>query len=49
MKSLEDVKRVAEIADKLLELGIPKNVCNRIHIWNKKQEEEIQRRLVEVG
>ena len=43
MKTLEDVRRVAEIADRLRELGVPESTCNRIHIWNKKQEEKITR------
>ena len=43
MKTLKDVRKVAEIADRLLELGVPKNICDRIHKWNRKQEERIQR------
>jgi len=45
MKTLEDIKKVAEIADRLLELGVPENICNQIHEWNKNQEEKIQARI----
>lgn len=45
MKTIEDVKRVAEIADRLRELGVPENTCKHIDAWNKRQEEEIQKRI----
>jgi len=41
VKTLDDVKRVAEIADRLRELGIPEKTCVAIDKWNKKQEEKL--------
>ena len=41
---VEDIKRVAVIADKLRKLGVPEKVCRRIDIWNKKREEELQKK-----
>lgn len=41
VETLEDVKRVAEIADRLRELGIPKKTCGAIDKWNKRREEKI--------
>ncbi|KKN65885.1 hypothetical protein LCGC14_0477020 [marine sediment metagenome] len=42
VKTLEDVKRVAEIADRLRELGIPEKTCTAIDRWNKRQEEKLK-------
>jgi len=41
VKTLEDVKRVAGIADQLREFGIPEKICIAIDRWNKKQEEKL--------
>jgi len=41
VKTLVDVKRVAEIADRLREMGVPEKTCIAIDRWNKKQEERI--------
>lgn len=40
-KTLQDVRRVAEISDQLRELGIPEKTCSSIDRWNKKQEEKL--------
>ena len=39
--TLEDVRRVAEIADRLRELGIPEETCTAIDKWNKGREEKL--------
>lgn len=41
IKTLEDIRRVAEIADRLRELGVPEKTCIAIDRWNKVQEEKL--------
>jgi len=45
VKTLEDVRRIAEITDRLRELGVPQKTCIAIDGWNKKQEEKLSRKL----
>ena len=45
VKTLEDVKRVAEIADRLRELGISEETCTAIDKWNKEEEEKLNSQL----
>lgn len=45
VKTLENVKRVAEIADRLRELGVPEKTCIAIDRWNKREEEKIAKIL----
>ena len=44
VKTLEDVRRIAEVADRLRELGVPEKTCIAIDKWNKGQEEKLNSR-----
>ena len=41
VQTLEDVRRVAEIVDRLRELGVPEKTCIAIDRWNKRREEKL--------
>ena len=41
VKTLEDIRRVAEIADRLRELSVPEKTCTAIDRWNKRREEKL--------
>lgn len=41
IKTLGDIRRIAEIADRLRELGVPEKTCIAIDRWNKRQEEKL--------
>jgi len=41
-KTLEDVKRVREIANRLDELGIPQKITNKIRRWANEEAKRIR-------
>jgi hypothetical protein len=42
VKTLDDVKRVHEIADHLRELGIPEKTVDRIHQWANGEKKRLR-------
>jgi hypothetical protein len=42
VKTLEDVKQVHEIANRLTELGIPRKATDRIHQWANKEQKRLR-------
>jgi hypothetical protein len=42
VKTLEDVKQVHEIANRLRELGVPEKIVERIHQWANEEKKRLR-------